>query len=207
MKATRICSVLDCARPAKSRGWCNTHYERWRLRGTVDLPLRPTACGVTNCHRGGRLIRGWCKYHWQRWARHGDPLAGGPTRRQTTDSCAVEGCTGPDVALGWCKAHHYRWSRYGDPTAGADPSPRQRSTTWVPGYGAAHWRLQHLRGSAAAHPCADCGAPAEHWSYDHSDPDELVESHGVNAGLRYSLDVGRYDARCVSCHRKFDLAA
>lgn len=38
----RTCSVEGCDKSVKSRGWCNTHYERWRLRGKPDDPIRPT---------------------------------------------------------------------------------------------------------------------------------------------------------------------
>ena len=35
------CAVEECPRRAVCRGWCNKHYERWRLRGTTDDPVRP----------------------------------------------------------------------------------------------------------------------------------------------------------------------
>jgi len=37
------CSIKGCTRPAKSRNWCGTHYERWRLKGDpLDAkPYRP----------------------------------------------------------------------------------------------------------------------------------------------------------------------
>ncbi len=202
MKATRTCSVPDCERPSKSRGWCNTHYERWRITGTTDDPVKcDPICGVSGCERPTKA-RGWCKYHWQRWSRTGDPVEGAAIRRgSTTDMCAVGDCEETDVALGYCKAHHYRWKTYGDPLAG--PEPWHRPDDWTPTYGAAHWRVYVARGLARDHRCVDCGGPAEHWSYDHTDPDELVAPDG----LAYSLDVDRYEPRCVSCHRKFDHAA
>jgi hypothetical protein len=63
MKATQECSIEGCERRAKGRGWCGTHYERWRHRGTTDpytpadrladgLILQPNGClewtGLTN---------------------------------------------------------------------------------------------------------------------------------------------------------------
>lgn len=71
-----------------------------------------------------------------------------------------------------------------------------------PTYGAVHTRLRVSRGSASGHPCADCGAPAEQWSYDHKDPDALVS----DAGHPYSLDFAHYVPRCCSCHRTYDAA-
>lgn len=29
----KICSIEDCGKSAKGRGWCNTHYARWRKHG------------------------------------------------------------------------------------------------------------------------------------------------------------------------------
>jgi hypothetical protein len=31
--AVRVCSVDDCSTPVKARGWCSTHYSRWRTHG------------------------------------------------------------------------------------------------------------------------------------------------------------------------------
>jgi len=54
------------------------------------------------------------------------------------------------------------------------------------GYWASHERVKAERGPAAAHPCADCGAPARDWSYDGADPAERIDP---GRGYRYSLDV------------------
>jgi len=40
---TASCAVPDCGRKPRTRGWCNTHYERWRIHGTTELAARPTA--------------------------------------------------------------------------------------------------------------------------------------------------------------------
>lgn len=31
--AKRTCSIEDCERPSRKRGWCQTHYGRWREHG------------------------------------------------------------------------------------------------------------------------------------------------------------------------------
>lgn len=40
--AEGTCSVDACEKPARNRGWCSAHYERWRKTGDVraDEPLR-----------------------------------------------------------------------------------------------------------------------------------------------------------------------
>ncbi len=68
----------------------------------------------------------------------------------------------------------------------------------VPDYAGAHRRLRSVRGPATDQRCAECGAPARCWCYDGSDPDERRDPA---SGRRYSLDPGRYRARCASCHR------
>lgn len=35
------CSVADCVRPARVRGWCHLHYERWLKRGVPTVDYLP----------------------------------------------------------------------------------------------------------------------------------------------------------------------
>ena len=37
----RTCKVNGCERPAHSRGWCPTHYQRWRKYGDPLGNVRP----------------------------------------------------------------------------------------------------------------------------------------------------------------------
>ena len=73
-------------------------------------------------------------------------------------------------------------------------------------YLGAHDRVRRDRGRAKDHSCVDCGAPAAHWSYNHSDPNELSGPQGSKGTTPYpySLDSAFYDPRCSSCHTKFD---
>jgi rubredoxin len=75
----------------------------------------------------------------------------------------------------------------------------------VPGYRAAHTRVQAARGHATAYRCEGCGGPAVDWAYRHDDPAELVDV--VNGKPRhYSLDSDRYAPLCRPCHRRLDHA-
>jgi hypothetical protein len=77
VKATQECSVDGCDGPIRARGYCNTHYLRWRRTGSTDLPeITPApiaTCSVTGC---GKIVRarGWCGLHYKRWQATGDPL-------------------------------------------------------------------------------------------------------------------------------------
>ena len=77
-------------------------------------------------------------------------------------------------------------------------------------YYTAHSRIRADRGPAKEYPCAEgCGWPAEHWSYDHNDPDEIISAdprHPKIAGAAYSLNVDCYSPRCALCHKRFDRA-
>lgn len=85
MNGTRICSVEDCDRPAKSRGWCSTHYKRWRRHGDLSDPAPlPDLCAVEGCARA-RHSRGWCVAHYSRWARTGDVHADAPVVEHNND--------------------------------------------------------------------------------------------------------------------------
>lgn len=71
-----ICTVPECGKPRKYRGWCGTHYERWRKHGDVTRGYAPkkTGCLVDRCE-GEHYARGWCGKHYSRWVTRGDPMA------------------------------------------------------------------------------------------------------------------------------------
>lgn len=74
------------------------------------------------------------------------------------------------------------------------------------GYTAAHARCKKDRGPIATHSCVDCGTQAQHWSYNHTDPDERLGTSGRSLEpVPYSLDPNHYSPRCVPCHKRFDL--
>lgn len=92
--ADRICSIAGCDRNVVARGWCGTHYERWRHGIDMTLPVRKLAkpqtkkgdgpentCSIEDCD-GRRYCRGWCIKHYKRWCVHGDPVRERPTPEQ-----------------------------------------------------------------------------------------------------------------------------
>ncbi len=149
-------------------------------------------CSVDGCGRDRRK-REWCNRHYEMWRRNGDPR-----HTRTERPCSVDECAQKHWSNGYCRKHWRRWYDNGDALY-----ERPRWMTERPTYGGAHYRLRVERGPAAAQRCVDCGAQAEEWSYDGLDPDELTEVRGSHL-VRYSLDLERYEPRCVRCHRAFD---
>lgn len=235
----RQCSVPDCNKNVKSRGWCSAHYERWRKHGSTDVVLDPVpppkmtlheTCTIGECDKP-HAARGMCSAHYTKFRKYGDALT---DRRRPRSSCSVEGCDRSAHGAGMCRLHWQRWRINGDPeyapasygeciAEGCRKTPRSsrlglcemhyyrarrhgdihfvtdtRKAEVL--YRAAHQRIQTDRGPASSHNCVDCGAQAQHWTYDHEDPNELTSP----IGLPYTLNAGHYHPRCVSCHAAFD---
>jgi hypothetical protein len=100
--------------------------------------------------------------------------------------------------------HYTRLRRQGD--VAIVGSPRRafgaENSAWIGDkatYRTVHNRIRYQRGSASEQVCS-CGAPARHWAYDHADPEERIGPDGP-----YSLDLDRYAALCVPCHKRLDL--
>jgi len=68
MAESRICSVDGCDKRAKSRGWCNTHYERWRRTGH-PLGVTPRLSLLDRLMAGIKVTTNGC-WEWQK-AKHG----------------------------------------------------------------------------------------------------------------------------------------
>jgi integrase len=129
------CRIDGCGRPARGRGMCPGHLQRWAKLGRPDLDgfvattdprwqlQRPNAvcrlpgCGY-GCARGGM-----CVLHGQQWHRAGRPdmdqwLVERPPIRQPTTAatCRVEHCQlWPQAALPFCHAHANTWKANGRP--------------------------------------------------------------------------------------------
>lgn len=80
MSFQSICCVDECERAVGkhgARGWCRTHYERWRRHGTTSrVTTGDPGCSIDGC-QNRHVSRGWCQAHYARWRRHGSPLGGG----------------------------------------------------------------------------------------------------------------------------------
>ncbi len=75
------CIVPGCRdpRPRRTRGMCDLHYQRWRLKGDVladkpsrEDPNRDRQCSIEECKKLRRSNE-MCEMHYVRWKKHGDP--------------------------------------------------------------------------------------------------------------------------------------
>lgn len=107
--------------------------------------------------------------------------------------CTYEACSNGQFATGLCQKHYVRVRRHGDPAIKNKPG----ASPEVPGYRLQHSRMQEAQGPAKEFTCVDCGGAADHWTYDHLDPEALVDPV---LGYVYSLKFEHYDPRCAPCH-------
>lgn len=110
------CSVDSCPGGSRSiRGWCPTHYERWRQHGdplTVrQRGKRAKPCAASGCDEKGSEGLGYCRAHYKRFKRYGDP-EGVPPERETP-TCKPCGDGTPAHARGLCGKHYARLVRLG----------------------------------------------------------------------------------------------
>lgn len=160
-------------------------------------------CGVDGCDRPLRSrYAELCNTHYFRLRRTG--ATGSPDIwDRKRKPCSVAGC--PDLAcsLGLCSRHYQRYKAHGSVDVVLPPRSGAANRNWKGehcGYRGAHDRVRRARGSASNHQCSNCGSRAQHWAYDHQDPDERTSSLGP-----YSTSVQHYQPMCVPCHKTFDL--
>jgi hypothetical protein len=155
-------------------------------------------CAIDACLRPTRTKSAdWCGTHYFRWYRNGDPLA--LKRLPNTGTCDIEGCEKSTTgAHRVCSMHIARTSRHGSP----DTVVKMGRRTLHPSYRLTHRWITEDKGRACQRICLHCAGEAEHWAYDHSDPNALVSPEG----REYSTDPARYIPLCRGCHGLFDAA-
>jgi integrase len=154
------CAVSGCVRPARQRGMCLGHRQRWLAAGKPasaefasatspdwhgHSPLR--SCQVTGC-RYGQVSRGMCERHAGQWGRAGRPELAAwrgsraplPAPSPPPRACRIGYCqlwargTSP-----FCSTHEARWNRRGRPDA-----EEFAASCEDPGSGAEHIDLRRL---------------------------------------------------------------
>jgi hypothetical protein len=214
VNGTRICIIDGCESRHYSKGYCVKHYQRVRTHGDpykepTRLPVTP--CIIDGCEKPAlTLNRTLCTTHYSRHKKGMDLHAPVRLVRPARGKCQIDGCTRGDCGpSGYCLMHKLRIERNGDPHTFIHQRDRDnkwdKHVRWTgdeASYSAVHLRLRATRGSAKGYECVDCGGRAKQWSYDHADPAGKV----TESGIPYSANLDHYFARCVPCHKRFDLA-
>jgi len=128
-RGTKKCAVTGCGRRAYARGWCQTHYRRWRDNGDLGsaeiIPASPhrlssltVTCTVPGCDRPTQS-KNLCSAHYRRLWLTGDVQADKPLRERQPSACSV--CGRATVSKGLCSAHYAKWKRWGDPRKSFQP--------------------------------------------------------------------------------------
>lgn len=83
---TAECQINDCIAPVRSRGWCRTHYDRWKRHGDPLVLVRPRRHDEPpTCSEGdGKPVdaRGLCSMHYRRWRLYGTTADRTQTREE-----------------------------------------------------------------------------------------------------------------------------
>jgi hypothetical protein len=170
------CKVSDCDTPIKRGGYCYAHYMKNWRYGTPTPVHEPTWVDITGQRFGTLTVQHRVGSRWLCLCDCG----------QKRHASAGE------------------LNRTGDMNTCGDRTKHYRLDT--AGYGAAHRRCTTDRGCIATHTCIDCDGQAQHWSYNHTDPDERLGKAGnFDQPVPYSLDPSHYSPRCIPCHKRFDL--
>jgi hypothetical protein len=97
------CTVPDCEELYMARGFCRTHYGRWKKHGDPMIGVftpQTEICTIEGCTRKSHS-RSLCYQHYKEWQ-----LAQGHT-------CTIEGCDRVVHGLGLCM-YHYQKEYYKD---------------------------------------------------------------------------------------------
>lgn len=162
-------------------------------------------CSFPDCGRPERA-RDLCASHWAQRFVYEIELR--PIHKKNTNPCKADDCDRLELhAHGYCGMHWQRfyhekpvdrsWKNRGAWPIHMQPVPVRYTTT--------HSRVRKLWGSAKQYPCIECGADAQDWAYDGTDPDELYLTAGAGRGhQKCSAWPEFYMPMCRKCHRGRD---
>jgi len=126
------CAVDGCDKPHDAKGYCNSHYAKFRRYGN---PLEPSkmrgkyqgaSCLVDTCNEFAKA-NNYCGAHNARFKKYGDPL--GYRLRKERKVCGNLTCERLAQTGGYCDTHKRWFNKTGD----ANVRPPQQRTGPRPG--------------------------------------------------------------------------
>jgi hypothetical protein len=114
-----VCTMPDCGRPHKARGYCQTHYTQFKRGISPVGPIKtrerdkPPECTEDGCAEPVKS-KGLCKMHYQRLLRHGYTRY--RDRKKPARICEIETCDNHLYAKDLCHAHYAKqrkWEAFG----------------------------------------------------------------------------------------------
>jgi hypothetical protein len=164
-KEHAICTVADCGRPHKARGYCQTHYMQYK-RGLTPVRLirsrtreKPSECVEEGCSAPVKA-QGLCKIHYQRLLRHGHTKY--RDRKKPAKQCGIDGCDNHLYAKDLCHPHYAKqrkWQALGVDAARYEEMLREQGGV-----------------------CAICGQPERHRDGLSGKPKDLAIDHDHGSG-------------------------
>ena len=168
-------------------------------------------CSLSDCDKPVKR-GGYCYGHYMKNWRYGTPT---PKRKAQWEDLTGRsfGELTPVARVNgkwWCRCSCGSTTtvRSGDLNRGTVTTCGDKIKHWRSddiGYSMAHSRVRQDRGSIHVQQCVGCGSQAQHWSYNHDDPDELFDDNLSSHPVAYSVKPSHYSPRCVPCHKRFDL--
>jgi hypothetical protein len=110
-----VCVVEGCGKPHKARGWCNSHYGRFKRGVEVNVELerrdrsKPERCIEEGCESPVKA-KGLCQKHYQTLLRYG--FIKRPNRKKSLRQCCITGCEGTVYSQDRCHAHYMKLRVY-----------------------------------------------------------------------------------------------
>lgn len=115
-QSMKICTVDGCDKKHNAKGWCVKHYHRFLKHGDPTVggfTPRLTACSVSDCERGGKIVLGFCTHHHHLATVHGD-VHKTPSRRTVTRSATLADRIQAGTPQGLPEDACWEWEHYRD---------------------------------------------------------------------------------------------
>jgi hypothetical protein len=186
----RTCTVVEdgerCKKPLRARGYCATHWSRWKrhgdplVAGRRGVPGNPEAEAerrrkIAETSRG----RTYGPRSEETRRKISEALSGRALPRERVETARAGMLARREVTAATSRAQWERWRA-------------ERGLT-APGYSQLHKIVRQTRGPASRQSCAECGRPARHWSQVH-------DTDGTDP-------MAHYRPLCQPCHFAYDRVA